>query len=203
MQKIFIILALLLIVGITVFFFFKTRLNKVVLISEGNLEDATSIHDLSANRLLSGENVSLKEYEGQALLIVNTASKCGLTPQYESLQALHETHSSQGLTILGFPSNDFLKQEPGSGEEIVSFCQKNYGVEFDMFEKVKVKGENKHPVYQFLTDKDKNGVQDSKVVWNFQKYLLDKTGKLVAVFNPKVTVDDPEVLKKIEAVLAE
>lgn len=162
---------------------------------------AKSIHSLKARRLLSDEEIELSVYKGHPLLIVNTASKCGLTPQYKDLQALHEKYAEKGLKILGFPSNDFLGQEPGTEEEIASFCQKNYGVDFDMFQKVKVKGKKKHPIYQFLTQKEKNGVLDSKVKWNFQKYLLDKDGKLITVINPKTKINDEEVIKKIEELL--
>ncbi len=170
---------------------------------ESQRDKANTIHNLSARTLLDGKERPLSDYKNKVLLIVNTASKCGLTPQYKDLQALHESHSDKGLSILGFPSNDFLKQEPGTEAEIAAFCQKNYGVEFDMFEKVKVKGNNKHPVYEFLTNKEKNGVMDSKVLWNFQKYLLDKEGKLVAQINPKMKVTDPAVIHKIDSLLTE
>lgn len=158
------------------------------IVSQNQLKDSLSIYSYSAKRLNSDELTSLNDYNGKVLLIVNTASKCGLTPQYKDLQALYEEHKNDDFMILGFPSNDFLKQEPGSEEEIASFCQRNYGVSFDMFQKVHVKGKKKHPVYQFLTEKEKNGVMDSKVTWNFQKYLIDKQGKLVAVFKPKENV---------------
>lgn len=177
------------------------KMNKKVILDEKQQAEANSIHELTAEPLLSDEEVALSKYKGNVLLVVNTASKCGLTPQYEDLQKMHEEYSTKGLSILGFPSNDFMSQEPGSEEEIASFCEKNYGVEFDMFEKVKVKGNDKHPVYQFLTEKEKNGVLDSNVQWNFQKYLLDKDGKLVAVFNPKVSVYEPEVVQKIDSLL--
>lgn len=193
-----IIVALL---GLTGCFIQKKGDTQAVVSQETVTEDLPSIHGLSAEPLLSDEAVALSKYDGKVMLIVNVASKCGLTPQYEDLQALHEELSGEGLAILGFPSNDFMRQEPGSEEEIASFCQKNYGVEFDMFEKVKVKGDDKHPVYQFLTEKDKNGVMDSKVSWNFQKYLLDKEGKLVAVFNPKVKVTEEEVRNEIQRLL--
>lgn len=174
---------------------------KTTIVSQSQNENANSIHNIKVERLLSDEEIELSVYKGYPLLIVNTASKCGLTPQYKDLQALHEKYAEKGLRILGFPSNDFLGQEPGTEDEIATFCQKNYGVDFDMFQKVKVKGSKKHPVYQFLTEKEKNGVLESKVKWNFQKYLLDKDGKLIAVFNPKTKVTDEDVIKKIEELL--
>ncbi len=179
----------------------KMSKKKVVVDPEVVEASGNSIHTYQAKTLLEGADKDLADYNGKVLLVVNTASKCGLTPQYKSLQELHTKYAAQGLSILGFPSNDFMKQEPGTSEEIADFCQKNYGVEFDMFEKVKVKGEGQHPIYQFLTSKDLNGVQDSNVEWNFQKYLLDKNGKLVAIFNPRVTVDSEEVIQKIEELL--
>lgn len=184
------------------FYVYKMKMDKRVVVDETMVQNNDkTIHSLSAEPLASDEAISLSKYKGKAMLVVNTASKCGLTPQYEDLQKLHEEYNTNGLAILGFPSNDFMQQEPGSEDEIASFCKVNYGVEFDMFQKVKVKGNDKHPVYQFLTEKAKNGVLDSEVQWNFQKYLLDKDGKLVAVFNPKVSVYDKEVITKIDSLL--
>jgi len=175
--------------------FFKNK-SKNFTVSSDEIVNAQSIHELSAMNLMGNKEVSLSDYTGKVLLIVNTASKCGLTPQYKDLQDLHEEFSEQGLAILGFPSNDFLAQEPGTVEKIATFCERNYGVEFDMFEKVKVKGK-KHTVYQFLTEKEKNGVLDSKVSWNFQKYLLNKDGKLVAMIPPRTKVTDEAVRNQI------
>ena len=177
------------------------KMNKKVMVDEKLQADANSIHHLKAEPLMSDEEMALSKYKGRVLLVVNTASKCGLTPQYEDLQKMHEEYNTKGLSVIGFPSNDFMSQEPGTEEEIASFCEKNYGVEFDMFQKVKVKGNDKHPVYQFLTEKDKNGVMDSSVSWNFQKYLLNKNGELVAFFSPKVGVYEPEVIAKIDSLL--
>lgn len=182
---------------------FIQKMNKKTIVEGGPASAAKSIHEYKAKALLSGEEVPLSNYQGRVMLVVNTASKCGLTPQYEDLQSMHEQYHSKGLSILGFPSNDFMNQEPGSEEEIAAFCEKNYGVEFDMFEKVKVKGDNKHPVYQFLTNKEENGAINSTVQWNFQKYLLNKDGQLVAVFNPKVEVFDEEVVQAIDSLLVE
>jgi len=152
---------------------------------------------------LEGEQISLSDYEGKVVLIVNVASKCGLTPQYEDLEALYKERKDDGLVILGFPANNFAGQEPGTDEEIKSFCQKNYGVSFPMFSKISVKGGNMHPLYKFLTQKELNGVMDSNVKWNFQKYLVDKTGKLRYMVPPRTTVSDTDVKAQIDELLAE
>jgi len=199
-MRILVALLALALFGVVGFYFFNKNMKKTTTIPADQQTNAPSIHTLSAEPLLSDEAVSLNKYKGKVMLIVNVASKCGLTPQYEDLQALHEEFADEGLAILGFPSNDFMSQEPGSEEEIAEFCQKNYGVEFDMFEKVRVKSD-KHEVYQFLTQKDQNGLLDSEVSWNFQKYLLNKDGQLVAMFNPKVKVTDDGVRKQIQDLL--
>ncbi len=129
---------------------------------------------------LEGDSISLNEFKGNPMLLVNTASACGFTPQYEHLQELHSKYPN--LTIIGFPCNQFGAQESGSDEEIKSFCQRNYGVSFLMSEKIDVKGENQHPIYTWLTQKEKNGKLNSTVKWNFQKYLIDKEGRLIDVF---------------------
>ena len=131
-------------------------------------------------------------------MIVNTASKCGLTPQYKALQSLYERYQSLGFVIVGFPSNDFLWQEPGTASEIASFCKLNYGITFPMMEKIKVKGKNKHPLYVFLTEKDKNGLRDSKVTWNFQKFLINREGVLEKVVSPRTQPNDQEIIDWIE-----
>lgn len=129
-----------------------------------------------------GESVSLSDYQGQVLLIVNTASKCGYTPQYEGLNELHEKYHGKDFSVLGFPCNQFGGQEPGNAEEIKNFCSSNYGVTFIISEKIEVKGEGMHPLYQWLTQKDLNGKTSSTVKWNFQKYLVNKSGKLLNYF---------------------
>lgn len=150
---------------------------------------------------IDGKEVSLDAYEGKLVLIVNVASKCGLTPQYEELQALYEQKKDDGLVILGFPANNFAGQEPGTEDEIKTFCTSNYGVTFPMFSKISVKGNDMHPLYQFLTQKELNGVSDSKVKWNFQKYLIGKDGKLVEVIDPRTSVMTEEVLATIDGLL--
>lgn len=150
---------------------------------------------------LSGEATPLDTYKHKVVLIVNVASKCGLTPQYEDLQATYDKYKDQGLVILGFPANNFMGQEPGTNEEIEDFCRVNYGVTFPMFSKISVKGEDQDPLYQFLTQKALNGAIDAEVQWNFQKFLVDKSGKLVEVIAPSTKVTDPAVVQQIESLL--
>ncbi|RLQ97134.1 glutathione peroxidase [Falsibacillus albus] len=132
----------------------------------------------------NGEKVSLDEYKGKVLLVVNTASKCGFTPQFEGLQELYEKYSDQGLEILGFPSDQFMNQEFSSNDEIMDFCKVNYGVSFPMFAKTDVKGESAHPLFKYLTNEQK-GMMGSEVKWNFTKFLVDKEGKVVGRFAPQ------------------
>lgn len=152
---------------------------------------------------INGEEVGLNTFEGKVVMIVNVASKCGLTPQYEDLQKLYDEKKDAGLVILGFPANNFMGQEPGTEEEIESFCQKNYGVTFPMFSKISVKGDDMHPLYQFLTQKEMNGVMDSNVKWNFQKYVLNKKGQLVEMIPPSNSVLKDDVVRLIDKLLAE
>jgi glutathione peroxidase len=138
------------------------------------MKTTTSIYDISINSL-NGDPINLADYKGKKILIVNTASECGFTKQYADLQKLHETYKDK-LVIIGVPCNQFGGQEPGDALEIISFCQVNYGVTFLMTEKIDVKGENQHPLYKWLTEKELNGVKNSSVKWNFQKYLIDEQG---------------------------
>ena len=166
---------------------------------EKALQSGQSIYDFTVYDIDSNE-VSLSQYKGKILLIVNVASKCGNTPQYAGLEQLYEKYKDQGLVILGFPSNDFLKQEPGNNAEIKSFCQSTYGVQFPMFSKIHVRGKDIAPLYQFLTEKDKNGVLNAPVTWNFQKFLVNRTGQIVASFQPRTKVEESifqNTLKKI------
>jgi glutathione peroxidase len=150
---------------------------------------------------IEGKEVPLSTFKGKALLIVNVASECGLTPQYEDLQALYEEFKDQGLAILGFPANNFGAQEPGSNAEIQKFCTTRFHVTFPMFSKISVKGEDEHPLYQFLTRKELNGVEDSEVKWNFQKYLVSKEGRLLEVIQPGTSVKEAEVRSSIREAL--
>jgi len=154
---------------------------------------AMSFHDLSATDI-NGKPVSLGEFKGKKVLVVNTASECGYTKQYAQLQELYEIYKDKGLVILGFPCNDFGGQEPGSEAEIATFCQKNYGVTFPMMSKISVKGDNVSPVYQWLTTRAQNGVLDTKVKWNFHKFLIDEEGRLVADYGSGTAPLDDKIL---------
>jgi glutathione peroxidase len=145
---------------------------------------------------IDGNEVSMSQFKGKKILIVNVASKCGYTPQYEDLQKLHAQYGDK-VVLIGFPCNQFLKQEPGDEAEIKEFCQKNYGVEFLMASKIDVKGNEQHPIYTWLTTKEMNGIEDSKVGWNFQKYLIDENGKYLEKFEPGVNPLDEELTSKL------
>ena len=148
---------------------------------------------------LYGSEFDFSSLEGKKVMVVNTASECGLTPQYADLQKLYDQYKDQDFVIVGFPANNFGGQEPGSDEQIASFCKENYGVTFPMMSKISVKGDDKHQVYQFLTEKSKNGLQDSEVAWNFQKYLIDENGELAMVIEPRTLPTDPSIVKWIES----
>lgn len=148
---------------------------------------------------IEGEDFDFSSLKGKKIMIVNTASKCGLTPQYKKLQALYDKYGNDDFIIVGFPANNFLRQEPGSDEEIAAFCESNYGVTFPMMSKISVKGKDMHPVYEFLTQEVKNGVVNSSVSWNFQKYLISPDGRLARVVSPRTQPDDPSVISWIES----
>ena len=143
---------------------------------------------------LSGNEFDFASLKGKKILIVNTASKCGLTPQYKDLEAIYKKYKEKNFVIIGFPANNFASQEPGTSKEISEFCQLNYGVTFPMMEKVSVKGDDMSEVYQFLTQKSKNGLQDSEVEWNFQKYLINEKGELEKVIAPRVLPTDASIV---------
>lgn len=148
---------------------------------------------------LSGDTFDFASLKGKKVMIVNTASKCGLTPQYKDLEAIYKEYKDKGFVIVGFPANNFASQEPGTNKEIETFCQQNYGVTFPMMDKVSVKGDDMCDVYKFLTQKSKNGLQDSEVEWNFQKYLINEKGELVKVIKPRTLPTDPEVINWIKS----
>jgi len=150
-------------------------------------------------KAIDGSDYPLAQLEGKKVLVVNTASKCGLTPQYEDLEALYRKYKDKGLVIIGFPSNDFAGQEPGSDEEIAAFCTEKFEVSFPMMAKIAVKGEEQHPLYQWLTTMEENQLEDSKVAWNFQKYMIDEQGKLVGHISPRKKPHCKEILAWLES----
>jgi len=150
---------------------------------------------------LSGEPSSLAPYKGKALLLVNVASRCGLTPQYTGLEDLQKKYADRGFTVLGFPCNQFLGQEPGTSEEIAEFCSTTYGVTFPMFEKIEVNGEAAHPIYQELTKFPDLQGNAGEVSWNFEKFLIDAKGEIVARFRPQIEPEDDRVVTRLEKVL--
>ena len=155
-----------------------------------------SIHQFKVADIY-GNIFDFSQLKGKKVMIVNTASKCGLTYQYEALQKLYSQYKDLNFVIIGFPSNDFLWQEPGSNDEIIEFCEQNYGVTFPMMSKVTVKGTKKHPIYQFLTQKSKNNYKDSRVTWNFQKYLVNKQGRVEKIISPRTRPDSEEIVSWI------
>ncbi len=158
-----------------------------------NSINETSFHDFVVKDI-NGQDFAFNKLKGKRVLIVNTASKCGFTPQYEDLQKLYEQYGGENFEIIGFPCNQFMGQEPGSNEEIKAFCQKNYGVSFPMMDKIDVKGDAQHPLYTWLTDANLNGVDDAKVSWNFNKFLVDENGNWVAHLGSRTNPLDEEVV---------
>ena len=163
------------------------------------MQPGGSVYDFSAS-LLEGRTVSLADFKGRVLLIVNTASQCGFTPQYAGLEQLYRAHKQQGFEVLGFPSNQFGAQEPGSAEEIGTFCERNYGVTFPMFAKIDVNGPQAHPLYRFLTQSKPGLFGSQRIKWNFTKFLIDRSGRVVARFAP--STKPQELAPRIEALLA-
>jgi len=167
-------------------------------LSETNTNDIQpikSFYNLKAKDI-EGTYIPMSDYKDKKILIVNVASKCGYTPQYKQLQELYNNYKDE-LYILAFPSNDFLGQEPGSNEEIKTFCEVNFGVQFDIFEKISVTGNNRHPIYEWLSNKNKNGWNDQVPSWNFTKYLIDENGALIGVWGPKTEPLSDKILNKI------
>ena len=159
-----------------------------------------AIHDIEINTL-NGEPGRLSDYKGKAVLVVNVASKCGLTPQYEGLERIHERYAGQGFTVLGVPCNQFGAQEPGSPDEIATFCSTNYGVTFPMTEKIEVNGDGRHPLYQQLTAKEDAEGKAGDIQWNFEKFLVSPEGEVVGRFRPLVEPEAPELVAAIEQAL--
>jgi glutathione peroxidase len=152
-------------------------------------------------KTIDGLEMDLSIHKGKVILMVNVASKCGLTPQYEALQRIYEKYKGQGFVIFGFPANNFRNQEPGTNEEIRQFCTLNYGVNFPLFAKISVSGEDQHPLYEFLTGKTTNPEFGGEIKWNFTKFLIGRDGQVIARFEPRTTPDSPEVTSAIETAL--
>ena len=172
-----------------------TKLLLMGTVMTASLFGASSVHEFTLNSI-EGKPAPLSAYQGKVVLIVNVASRCGFTPQYAGLEALYERYKDRGFVILGFPANNFGGQEPGTNEEIKTFCSTKYNVTFPMYSKISVKGDDKAPLYQLLTD-----ATGSEIQWNFTKFLVDKSGKVVARFEPKVTPESPDVSEAIEKAL--
>jgi glutathione peroxidase len=169
-------------------------------IMAASLFGASGALDFTLNSI-DGQPAPLAQYRGKVLLIVNVASQCGYTPQYAGLEALYEKYKDKGLVVLGFPANNFRAQEPGTNEEIKTFCTRKYNVTFPMYSKISVAGEDKAPLYQFLTDKQANSTTGGEIKWNFTKFLIGKDGKVAQRFEPAVTPESPAVVSAIEAAL--
>jgi glutathione peroxidase len=162
----------------------------------------TLLYDIKVETI-DGKSIKLDAYRGKTMLIVNTASRCGFTGQYDGLQQLYEMHKDDGLVVLGFPSNDFLRQEPGSNEEIASFCRVNYGVTFPMFAKVSVKGKEQHPLFIYLTSDTSNPEFGGRITWNFNKFLISREGKVINRFGSRTRPDDNDLVAAIRNALAQ
>ena len=160
-------------------------------------QEKKSFHDFRAVTI-DGKSFNFSDLKGKKVLVVNTASKCGHTPQYAQLEELYKKYSSSGFTIIGFPANNFFSQEPGTNSEIMEFCTKNYGVTFPMMEKISVKGKDIDPVYKWLTSKEENGVMDAPVKWNFQKFMIDENGHLVGMVPPGESPKCEKIINWIE-----
>ena len=180
------------ILSLSMFFFFNC------IFSQTSNPVPKSIHTFNVQDIY-GNDFDFKSLKGKKVMVVNTASKCGLTYQYEVLEKLYNQYKDDDFIIVGFPANNFLWQEPGSNEKIATFCKENYGVSFPMMSKISVKGFSMHPIYKFLTKKTENGVLDSSVSWNFQKYLIDENGFIVRVISPRTKPDDQSIVDWISS----
>lgn len=166
--------------------------------TDDSMKNSKTIYDFKVEDI-EGNIFDLASLKGKKVLIVNTASQCGLTPQFEQLQSLYTEFKDKNFVIVGFPTNDFKDQDPGSNHEIATFCQKNYGVTFPMMSKIKVLGDDIHPLYQYLTKKSENGIDDFEIQWNFQKFLINEQGQLEKVFGPRTLPTDNEIKDWIKA----
>jgi glutathione peroxidase len=199
MKKNLTLLAIAILCGAAISFALASDGNKTVT-NEGGTMAEKSVLDFTMKNI-DGKDVKLDSYRGKVLLLVNVASKCGYTPQYEGLQATYAKYRDQGLVVLGFPANNFGGQEPGTNEEIKQFCLMKYNVGFPMFAKISVKGADIHPLYKFLTSKETNPEFGGDITWNFNKFLVDRTGKLVARFETREKPEGEKVTQAIEKAL--
>jgi glutathione peroxidase len=193
------IIAIVIILAAVLFMAFKLR-PSVKSPNGQMIQTDKSVYDYTLTDI-DGKAVNLGNFKGKVLVLVNVASKCGLTPQYEQIESFYESWKDKNVVVLGFPANNFMGQEPGSNEEIKTFCSTKYGVTFPMFSKISVKGDDMHPLYQYLTKKELNGWHEGEVSWNFQKFLINKKGEVVASFSPRTTVLEKEVLDAVNAEL--
>ncbi len=168
----------------------------LLIVASACIGNAQSIHSFKV-KSIDGKQIDFASFKGKKILVVNTASKCGYTPQYEALEKVYEQYKDK-LVIIGFPCNQFGGQEPGTNEEIVSFCKKNYGVTFPLADKIDIKGAETAPIYQWLTQKSKNGVVDASISWNFNKFLLDENGKMIAYFPSNIKPDSEDILSRLK-----
>jgi glutathione peroxidase len=176
------------------------KLIGAICLMSASLFGASNVYEFTMNNI-DGQPLPMASFKGKVMLIVNVASKCGFTPQYEGLEAVYEKYKDKGLVIVGFPANNFMAQEPGSNEEIKTFCSTKYSVKFPLYSKISVKGDDKAPLYQFLTDTGANPKTGGEIKWNFTKFLVDRDGKVIARFEPAVKPDSPEVAAAIEKAL--
>ncbi|MEW6130321.1 MAG: glutathione peroxidase [Acidobacteriota bacterium] len=190
----------LILVGATMFLMTCLAIGKTISLKSENPPAYSSIYDFTM-KSIDNKDIKLDAYKGKVVMIVNVASKCGYTPQYEGLQKIYNKYKDQGFVILGFPANNFMGQEPGTNEEIKEFCSLNYGVTFPMFAKISVKGEDKHVLYKYLTEPTTNPQYAGEITWNFNKFLIGKDGKIINRFSTKDKPEDEKVTQAIEQAL--
>lgn len=191
---------ILLLISISAAFMSCNANNSSAAASAINANTTESVYDFTLLDI-DGKEVSLSKYKGKVIVIINTASQCGLVGQFAEIEAFYQKYKDKGVVVLGFPANNFLGQEPLSNSDIKAFCTKNYGVTFPMFSKISVKGNDIHPLYKYLTNISENGVVDAPVKWNYQKFIIGKNGKVVASVSPRTTVNDTEFLQYIDDLL--
>jgi glutathione peroxidase len=178
------------------------KLIGAICLMSASLFGASNVYEFTMNNI-DGQPLPMASFKGKVMLIVNVASKCGYTPQYEGLEAVYEKYKDKGLVIVGFPANNFMAQEPGTNDEIKTFCSTKYSVKFPLYSKISVKGDDKAPLYQFLTDTGANPKTGGEIKWNFTKFLVDRKGNIISRFEPAVTPDSPDMVKAVEQALAQ